>query len=169
MTRGEASSPLSFYMHLKEQLAALAEEVVGQNGCQLVSFQLKGNAQQQKIVLLVDNEPGITIDECGKISRQLDAQIEAQGFFSGAYVLEVSSPGLDQPFKEVWQYKKNLNRKLAVQLLDGRDKEGKLVEVTDTYIVLEGIGKPGKIKKEDKIVQISFDQIKESKVQVSFN
>jgi len=156
-------------MHLKDQLAVLAQEVVEQNGCQLVSFQLKGNAQQQKLVLLVDTEPGITIDECGKISRQLDGLIEAQGLIAGAYILEVSSPGIDQPLKEAWQYKKNLGRKLAVKLLDGKEKEGKLTEVTETQIILEGIGKPGKIKKEDRVIHISFDQIKESKVQVSFN
>ncbi len=156
-------------MLLKEQLADLAQEVVRHHGCQLVSFQLKGNAQLQKILLLVDNEPGITIEECGKISRQLDALIEEKALMPNAYVLEVSSPGIDQPLKEVWQYHKNKGRILAVKLSDGREKLGKLTEVTEGHIILEGIGKPGKIKKEDKIIEIKFDQILESKVQVSFN
>ena len=156
-------------MHLKEKLAELAQEIVGQNACQLVGFQMKGTTNQQKIILLVDNDQGITIDECGNISRQLDALIEAQGLIAGSYSLEVSSPGIDQPLKEAWQYKRNLDRILKVRLLDGKEKEGKLKEVTESHIVLEGIGKPGKIKKEDKVIQINFDQIKESIVQVSFN
>lgn len=156
-------------MHLKETLAEVAKEVVEKNGCQLVSFQLKGNAQQQKLLLLVDNEPGVTIDECATISRQLGNLIEERNLIADAYVLEVSSPGLDIPLTEIWQYRKNIGRKLKVALLSGAEKEGKLTEVTDAAIVLEAQGKPGKIKKEDKVMQISFDQIKESKVQVSFN
>jgi ribosome maturation factor RimP len=156
-------------MHLKEKLEKLAHEVVVQNGCQLFSFQLKGNATLQKIVLLADSENGITIDECGKISRQFDGIIEAEGLIQEAYTLEVSSPGIEHPLVQEWQYQRNMGRILKVKLLDGKEKTGILKEMTEKYIVLEGVGKPGKIKKEDKIMTIDFEQIKESVVQVSFN
>ena len=156
-------------MHLKETLAALAEEVISQNECQLVSFQLKGNVQQYKLVLLVDTEPGVTIEECAKISRQLNALIEERNLLTDAYTLEVSSPGIEAPLKEEWQYRKNIGRKLKIILLDGVEKEGMLKEVSSTHITVEGTGKPGKIKKEDKLMEITYQNIKESTVQVSFN
>lgn len=162
-------SPLLFYMQLKETLTLLAKQAALDNGCQLVEFQLKGNQQQQKLVILIDNEAGVSIEECAKVSHQLDDLIEAQSLIPNAYTLEVSSPGIDIPLTEKWQYEKNLGRKLTVTLLTGIEKEGKLTQVTENQIVLEGQGKPGKVKKEDKIIQISYDQIKQSKVQVSFN
>lgn len=167
--RGEANSPLSFYMQLKEKLAELAAQIAKQNECQLVDFQLKGNNEQRKLVVLVDNEVGIGIDECAIISRQLADVIEAENWIENAYILEVSSPGIDVPLTQKWQYEKNLNRLLKVYLVSGTEKEGKLTVVTEQSITIEGQGKPGKVKKEDKVVVINFDQIKESKVQVSFN
>jgi len=156
-------------MQLKEKLALLAKQAAEENSCQLVEFQLKGNQQQQKLVVLIDNEAGVSIEECAKVSHQLDDLIEAESLIPNAYTLEVSSPGIDIPLIEKWQYEKNLGRKLTVTLVTGIEKEGKLTEVTDTHIIIEGFGKPGKVKKEDKVIQISYDQIKQSKVQVSFN
>lgn len=167
--RGEANSPFSFYMQLKEKLAELATKIAEQNNCQLVDFQLKGNSEQRKLVVLVDNETGIGIDECAIISRQISDIIEADNLIENAYTLEVSSPGIDVPLTQKWQYEKNIGRLLKVYLLGDVEKEGKLTLVTNESITIEGQGKPGKVKKEDKLVIINFDQIKESKVQVSFN
>jgi len=167
--RGEANSPLSFYMELKEKLAEMAAKITSENNCQLVDFQLKGNIQQYKLIVLVDTETGIGIDECAKISRQLADLIEGENLIENAYNLEVSSPGIDVPLIQKWQYEKNIGRLVKVFLTTGIEKEGKLTIVTDASITIEGQGKPGKVKKEDKVVVINFDQIKESKVQVSFN
>lgn len=156
-------------MQLKEKLAEMATKISVENNCQLVDFQLKGNEQQYKLIVLVDNEKGIEIDECAKISRQLADLIETENLIENAYNLEVSSPGIEVPLTQKRQYEKNIGRLLKVFLLSGSEKEGKLTIVTNESITMEGQGKPGKVKKEDKVVEIQFDQIKESIVQVSFN
>ena len=42
--------------------------------------------------------PGVNIDQCGEFSRLLGASLEVEDVMSGAYILEVSSPGLERPF-----------------------------------------------------------------------
>ena len=59
-----------------------------------------------KILILVDGDEGITIDRCAEISRRTGATLEEQETMSDAYVLEVSSPGLEHPLKLMRQYKK---------------------------------------------------------------
>lgn len=156
-------------MQLKEKLAEMAANISVEHNCHLVDFQLKGNEQQYKLIVLVDNEDGIEIDECAKISRQLADLIESENLIENAYNLEVSSPGIELPLTQKRQYERNIGRLLKVFLLSGAEKEGKLTVVTSESITIEGQGKPGKVKKEDKVVEIQFDQIKESIVQVSFN
>lgn len=46
----------------------------------------------------VDSEGGVDIDECAKLSRLLGISLEVEDIFPGAYVLEVSSPGLERVF-----------------------------------------------------------------------
>ena len=46
---------------------------------------------------------GVNIDQCGELSRLLGAGLEMEDLMSGAYILEVSSPGLERPFFSVSQ------------------------------------------------------------------
>lgn len=46
---------------------------------------------------------GVNIDQCGELSRLLGASLEMEDFMVRAYILEVSSPGLERPFFSVLQ------------------------------------------------------------------
>jgi len=45
----------------------------------------------------IDKPGGVGIDDCERVSREIDTVIEVEEVVSGSYVLEVSSPGLDRP------------------------------------------------------------------------
>jgi len=46
----------------------------------------------------VESENGVTIDQCAELSRLLGLALEVEDAIPGAYVLEVSSPGLERIF-----------------------------------------------------------------------
>ena len=70
---------------------------------------------------------GITIDDCANLNRELSKELdEITLSLQDSYLLEVSTPGLDQPLKLKRQYKKNIGRRLKVKLAD-KAVEGKLV------------------------------------------
>lgn len=46
----------------------------------------------------VESPSGATIDECARLSRQLGLALDVEDIISSAYILEVSSPGLNRPF-----------------------------------------------------------------------
>lgn len=123
-----------------------------------------------KIIILVDGDEGIPISECVRISRFIQGKLDEEEF---DYSIDVSSPGLDMPLKNVRQYKKNLGRKLKVTLLDGGVVEGTLTEVDEEKITLnwkqrepKPVGK-GKHTVE-KIREITYTEIKEAMVQIIF-
>jgi len=81
-------------------------------------------------------------------------------------MLEVSTPGLDQPLRLARQYYKNIGRRIKV-VTHQQAVEGKLVEVGEDKIKLEqeiGAGK----HKETKIIELSFLEIDKTFVLVSF-
>ncbi|HMW93574.1 MAG TPA: hypothetical protein PKY92_05610, partial [Chitinophagales bacterium] len=58
-----------------------------------------------KIEVFLDrSDTNITIDECAKISRKLEEYLESNQLVGEKYTLEVSSPGMDQPFKVPQQF-----------------------------------------------------------------
>ncbi len=129
-------------------------------------------SQGNDIVVLLDGDDGITIEKCTQVNKALYKYIEETELFPGGnFSLEVSSAGVDEPLKFHRQYKKNIGRNVQVMMNDGSVLEGKLVEVNNDDIILEE--KQGKRSKapdsyRDKTITISFNQIKHTKVQVTF-
>ncbi len=49
--------------------------------------------------IFLDQEGTISLDDCQRISRKLNEELDTLSSLEEAYFLEVSSPGLDRPFK----------------------------------------------------------------------
>jgi ribosome maturation factor RimP len=110
-----------------------------------------------QITVLLDADNGITIEN-----------LEESGLFEdGNFSLEVSSPGIDKPLKLHRQYKKNIGRKVEVELMDGTKIEGTLTHVNDEDIIIEE--KSGKGKKITmNTITILFNHIKHTTVLITF-
>ncbi len=125
----------------------------------LVDVKVKGNTGNQKVLIFIDGDNGVSIDQCGRISRQVGEEIEEEDFMVGKYTLEVSSPGLDFPIVLHRQYVKNIGRNLEVETNGGDKVEGELLEVSKDAIVL---------RQKTENQSLEFEEIKQSKVKVSF-
>jgi len=121
-----------------------------------------------KLIIHVDGDEGISIQDCAAISRHVGFNLEEENVIEQAYNLEVSSPGVGEPLKLKRQYYKNVGRNLSVKLSDGTLKEGKLLSLTDDAITIEEqVKEKGKKARLEETV-IGFDQIVETKVLISF-
>jgi len=87
---------------------------------------------------------GVTIATCAKVSRHLGTVLEAEDAVPGAYVLEVSSPGLERRFFATEQMAAYVGRTLDVRLhqtQDGRRHfRGQLAELGADFLVVDEEG-----------------------------
>jgi ribosome maturation factor RimP len=120
------------------------------------------------VKVFIDGDQGITIERCVKFNRQLYKMIEETGMYpEGEFSLEVSSPGLTEPFVTHRQYLKNVGRDVEVLFADGTKKEGKLLQVAEADIILEHTEGKGKKAVTQQLV-IPFENIKTTTVQIKF-
>jgi len=119
------------------------------------------------IKVFIDADQGAAIDQLSRINRALYKWVEENLFPNGDFSIEVSSPGLDEPLKLDRQYLKNIGRMVEILLRNGLKKEGKLISVSETEVVIEE--ERGKGKKKEVIQHIILkEEIKTTKVQVKF-
>ncbi|MDQ6813168.1 MAG: hypothetical protein M3040_05500, partial [Bacteroidota bacterium] len=165
----ENRSLLLFYM-VNETIIAEVENMLnilleGQSEDFLVSIKVKPT---NNIKIFIDSDAGMSIEKCVRYNRKLYALIEEKALFhEGIFSLEISSPGVDEPLKTHRQYIKNIGRKVLAIFIDDTEKEGKLLEVTETDILMEQTTGKGK-KAETKQFVIPFSNIKKTVVQVEF-
>jgi ribosome maturation factor RimP len=81
------------------EVAEIVEPVLEDLGFRLVRVKVQGGGAADKIVQLMAERPdgSITIDDCETISKQVSPVLDVADLVSGAYRLEVSSPGIDRP------------------------------------------------------------------------
>lgn len=152
---------------LTESIKELAERHLKDDSFFIVDVISKGVTGKTKILVLLDGDKGVNIDDCALLSRQLAEDIELEDLIDVAYILEVSSPGLDHPLSSIRQYLKNVGRRLKVKLTSGSMLEGALKAVTEEAIVLAAERKENKkLLIEEK--QINFSEIEKANVLVSF-
>jgi ribosome maturation factor RimP len=141
----------------------------------LVDFTLIGPVNRKKLTVFLDKDSGISIDECGEFSLALGEAIDAADLFSGAYTLEVSSPGMDSPLKVLRQYLRRIGQKVQLVTTAGMEIKGVLQKATDMEITLTTIPDSKKNKKNtqqenEAAVEtiIPYSEIKKCNLIVSF-
>lgn len=153
---------------LRQTIEKLVENHLPEPSHFLVEVKIEDKAGKIHLLVLIDADQGITIEACAKMSRAMSEELEANEMLGEAYILEVSSPGLDYPLSSQRQYLKNMGRELKVYLLSGTDVIGKLLEVDSSQVKLLVKKKEKGKKATEEECSIPFAEIKKSIVQVSF-
>lgn len=121
---------------------------------------LEISKDDKNIFIYLDGDNGIDINTCAKLSRNISEEIETKDILKSAYILQVSSPGIERPLRFKRQYKKNIGRNLNVVLKDGSIVQGKLIFLDDEQIIL-------KLNKKEKDLTertIEFSNIEKTNV-----
>ncbi len=167
MDEGDVS-PLFLYLRMnQEKVRELLQEALQENeSLYLIDLQFLANS---KIKVIVDGDSGVQLNECVRISRKIEHNLDRE---EEDFSLEVTTPDISHPLMVKRQYVKNVNRILKVKT-EIEEIEGTLTEVTDENITLhwkarepKPIGK-GKHTVE-KTVTLVYEDIKEAKVKIIF-
>ena len=80
-----------------EKLQAIVERVAASQALELVEVELRGGGKARMLRIFIDKPSGVTHEDCANLSREVSTILDVEDAVpGGAYVLEVSSPGLDR-------------------------------------------------------------------------
>jgi len=140
----------------KEHIETLIRKDIEALGCDIWGLELIGSITNPTLRVFIDNDKGITIRDCEKVSKHISKVIESNTLYSNSLILEVSSPGIDRKFFNKEQYINYLGRVIKVRyrneqmeyksvkgFLRGVSKEAIVIEVNneESFISFEAIEK----------------------------
>jgi len=149
---------------LEKKIVNITKEIIDRNGLLLIDFLFRGFSNSTVIEIYIDGEKSVSVEDCAKISREINERIEAENLIESSYRLEVSSPGADRPLIFLQQFTKHINRNFDLQLTDEGETSKK---VTGKLLSIDGENLLFLIQKEEVIVP--FNTIKKAKVIISFS
>ena len=118
-------------------------------GVELVVLEEAGSRRRKILRLYVDHPEGVTHDLCVRVSGVVGRALDEVDAFAGAYVLEVSSPGIERPLRKRSHFEAPLGKKVYVKTrvpVEGSKVwQGILLEVGTDEIVVQEAGRDARI------------------------
>jgi len=151
--------------HIDERVLALAEPIAKDLGLMVVRVRVMAGKRKTIQIMAERRSDGqMEVGDCERLSRELSAALEVEDPISDAYVLEVSSPGLDRPLtdlRDFQTYEGYLARLELDRLVEGRKRfRGILAGVEGDHVEID-------LDHEDETAQIPFDWISEAKLLIT--
>ena len=145
---------------IKNKVSRLAKQVADEQEVELFDIKLSG---RDKLLLRVtiDKEGSVTLDDCERFSRSLEAILDVEDLIPVSYTLEVSSPGLDRPLRELKDFEKNVGKLARIVTVE---------KIEDQNIFIGRISmvnsKSLRLLVNDREIDIPFEKILRARLEV---
>ena len=122
---------------IKGEISTLAAEL----GFELVDIEFVKEGQNWYLRFYIDKDGGIGLDDCELFSRRVETTLDELNPIEQAYILEVSSPGVDRPLKKPADFEKFKGRLIDIKLYKPQDNrktyQGTLLGLENGVISIE--------------------------------
>ena len=126
---------------LKIRITELAKKTASSLAMEVVLVEIRNEGGRATLRIYIDQPAGITLEDCERFSRRFSTAMDVEDFVSFAYVLEISSPGVNRPLTREADFKRFLRENARVRTrcpIDGqRNFKGRIVDVTDGRVTFE--------------------------------
>lgn len=136
----------------KEQIVELTETFLKDSANYLIDVNVRSG---NRISIFIENDEHVSIKDCVALSKFVESQLDRE---KQDFELEVSSPGIDSPFRLERQYIKYVGKEVEILMLNGEKFLGELLGIDSLNIQFLPL-KKGQQKKTDQPINI-----KESKL-----
>ncbi len=114
-------------MEQTAQIERLIGPTVAGLGYELVRVQMTGGAKRPTLQIMAERQDrrAMLVDDCARLSREISAVLDAADPISDAYMLEVSSPGIDRPLIKPADYERFAGHEARIEIdppIDGRKR-----------------------------------------------
>jgi ribosome maturation factor RimP len=146
------------------QIGALLEPGIRSMGYELVGVEYLGGARGGGLLrVYIDNEQGISAEDCQKVSYQVSGVLDVEDPIPGHYTLEISSPGLDRLLFKAQDFERFAGQLVRVRThttIEGQRKfKGRLKGIQDGVVMIE---------QDDAELGLPLEQIEQARLVPEF-
>ena len=148
----------------KDQLYALIAPEVAALGYRCVDVDFEKVGRDWILTVYINTRSGVTLDDCELVSHRISDLLDEADPIEQSYLLEVSSPGIDRPFKTVADYEDHVDELIEVKLFAP-------VEGNKSYTALLNAASETGIEirlEDEQLLQLTYDQIAKAAPHIEF-
>lgn len=149
---------------LLQKLESLAKPVIEGEGLILYDTEYKREKSGWVVRFYIFRQDGyVSIDDCVKVSRQLNTLLDVEDLIDHPYNLEVSSPGMDRFLKKREHFEMAIGETVKFKTKEAIDGKktfiGKVISVEGSNVIIRG---------DKKEIAIDIQNIQDAKIQIDY-
>ena len=110
--------------NIEQKVENLLKDKIEKIGYDLYDVEYAKEGPNYYLRIYIDNENGIDLNDCEKVSNEINELLDQADYIKDQYFLEVSSPGIERILRKDKHLAKNLGKKVEVKLFK-KDSKGK--------------------------------------------
>lgn len=118
---------------IEEKVESLIKEKVQQLGYELYDVQYAKEGKDYFLRVFIDKEDGIDLNDCEKVSNEINPLLDEKDFIKEMYFLEVSSPGIERVLRKDEHLKDSIGKEIEVKLFKPIEKQKEFVGTLEDY------------------------------------
>lgn len=104
-------------LKITEEVEKILSSFLLEKGLRIYDVVFVKEGQDKVLRVFIDRKDGlVSIDECEEISRFLSDELDRLDLIKEAYILEVSSPGIERQLKYDWHFLENEGKKVQIKV-----------------------------------------------------
>ncbi|SFN11190.1 ribosome maturation factor RimP [Actinomadura madurae] len=124
------------------ELTRLLTPAVAAAGFDLEEVDVRPAGRRRLVRIVVDGDGGVGLDDIARLSETASGLLdESDVMGTSAYVLEVTSPGVDRPLTEPRHWRRAVGRLVVAPLTEGGQVEGRVVAADDEAVEIDVVRK----------------------------
>jgi len=108
---------------IENKVESLIKEKIENLGYQLYDVEYAKEAKNFFLRIYIESERGISLDDCEKVSNEINELLDKSNIISEQYFLEVSSTGVEKVLRKDEHLQKNIGNEVEVKLFK-KDENG---------------------------------------------
>ncbi len=149
---------------IRDRVLRLAKEATEGMPVDVEDVEILGQRGRLLVRVVIDSPEGVTINDCERVSRQLEALLDVEDPIPCSYTLEVSSPGLDRPLRDLEDFRRFTGRPVRVVTKEKVENQNFIVGW------LRGVdGEEIILQTKKKTLRIPYNIVKRANLEVSLD
>ena len=109
---------------IEERVEELLKDKIENIGYSLYDVEYAKEGQNYYLRIFIDSPKGIDLNDCEKVSNEINELLDQADYIKEQYFLEVSSPGIERTLRKDKHLEQNIGKEINIKLFK-KDENGK--------------------------------------------
>lgn len=155
---------------IEEKVENLISTKIENIGYDLYDVQYVKEGKDYFLRVFIDNQKGIDLNDCEKVSNEINDLLDEANYIKEQYFLEVSSPGIERVLRKDKHLKANIGKEIDVKLfkpIEGKKEHiGILESFNNETITIRSISIEDKKNEE---IELQLERKNISLIKIRYN